>query len=223
MAPVAPGLGDKHYRDILSPFSWDPMSWSTPAPQAASGAGAWHWACPAPNCFPRDQRDSQGSVGHRRTCHHLPRILRKDCSPSALSYLALLHETAQTFQPAHQKAKGEAAGSCFVLIQHPARHLSSPGFSRADPVLPHPIPCQGLLACAQPVQNQPQGISMALKHARNFTQAFGFLFLPRALPHRAGFVRQVKPQFLELLTLKKGGVPQPPSMKITFSQLQNHR
>lgn len=82
------------------------------------------WACPAPNCFPGDQRESQGSVGHRRTCHHLPRTLGKGYSPSALSCLALLHETAQAFQPCHQKAKRETVGSCFVLIQHPARHLS---------------------------------------------------------------------------------------------------
>lgn len=97
----------------------------------------------------------------------------------------------------------------------PALSLSSiqpgtfPRFSCADPVLPHPTPCQGLLACAQPVQNQPQGNSMALKHARNFTQAFGFLLVPRALPHRAGFVRQVKTQLLELLTLKRECFPAP--------------
>lgn len=42
---------------------------------------------------------TQGSVGHSRTCHHLPRSLGK--SPSALS----CHEAAQTFQPGHQRRK----------------------------------------------------------------------------------------------------------------------
>lgn len=203
MAPVTPRLGDKHPREVLSPFSWDPMSWSTPASRAASRTGAWHWACYAPNCFPRDQRDSQGSVGHRRTCHHLPRSLGKGCSPSALSCLALLHE-------GQLKPSSQGRNSGILLCPYPASSQApSPGLSRADPVLPHPTPCQGLLACAQPVQNQPQGISMALKHAKNFTQAFGFLFLPRALPHGAGFVRQVKAQLLELLTLHRGCFPAP--------------
>lgn len=171
-------------------------------------------------------------VGHRRTCHHLPSFLGKGCSPSALSCLALLHETAQSFQPGHQKAKRETVGSCFVLIQHPARHLSqaSPMLTQSCPIPPLPRAAGMCMGRAQPTQNQPQGISMALKHARNFTQAFRFLFLPRALPQcpgaglcpGAGFVRQVKAQLLELLT-HRWGVSQPPSMKITFSQLQNHK
>lgn len=78
-------------------------------------------------------------------------------------------------------------------------------------------------------QNQPQGISVALKHARNFTQAFGFLFLPRALPHVpwCWFCEASQGQLLGLLTSQRGCLPAPwpapwPPLKISFSQLQNH-
>lgn len=97
-------------------------------------------------------------------------------------------------------------GSCFVLIQHPARHLS-----KASPVLTQSCPVPPPAKDCWHVQNQPQGISMALKNARNFTQAFGFLFLPRALPHVlwSGFVRKVKAQLMELLTLHRECFPAP--------------
>lgn len=73
---------------------------------------------------------TQGSVGHSRTCHHLPRSLGK--SPSALS----CHGAAQTFQPGHQRGKLWDPALSFSSIQAPF-----PGLSGADPVLPHPHPC----------------------------------------------------------------------------------
>lgn len=68
--------------------------------------------------------------------------------------------------------------------------------------------CMGRAQPVQLQQNQPQGISLALKHARNFTQAFGFLFLPRALPW-CRFHEASQGQLLGLLTSHRGCFPAP--------------
>lgn len=146
---MAPGLGDKHPRGF---HHGSPGTPSPGAPQhhvqhpgqepgTAEGTDISHHV-PGLGLYrtasPGIRGITQGSVGHKRPCHHLPRSLGKGCSPSALSWAALLHGTAQTFQPGDQKAKREPVGSCFVLIQHPARHLSqsSPVLTQSCPIPP---------------------------------------------------------------------------------------
>lgn len=176
-----------------------PPSPGTPRPGAPQHhcRGARHrsppaWAWPAPDCFPRDQRDHPRSSGPREELSPPPQVSWGRAAAHQLC-AALLHETAPTFQPGHQRAERETVGSCFVLIQHPARHLS-----RASPVpaqsCPIPPPAQAAGMCmgsAQPAPGHLQGFEACQEFYPGICLPFSSKGFCHVCPS-AGFVRQVK-------------------------------
>lgn len=110
--------------------------------------------------------------------------------PAWLPRAALLHEAAQTSQPGHRKAKRETVGSCFVLIQHPARHLSqgSPVLTQSCPIPPPAKgcwhvhgPCPARAAPAEPAPGHLPGFEARQEFYPGFWLPFpskGFALVP---------------------------------------------
>jgi len=188
------------------------------------------WTCPACTSFPGDQRghghllrrggpwEEGGPVAispglQRRAAAH------QFCL-AWLPWSAILHEMAQTssveeprpFQTRKPRDTKNAAGSCFSLSRHSARHLSS-GSSTLTQSCPIPPPCQGLQARAVPgpldsSRASPREYPVFEEHNQDFYPDRFASFYYQGLYHMcpgAGFLGVSQGQLLGLLNVGSPG------------------